>query len=518
MTKDARIGLLLTVIPLTVVLAYLFVTHGATSFEPDSVGYIDFYPHRTFGYPAVLALIHLLAGSYAPVSYVQAAILSASISAAAFSAYRLFGNWMAAALLAAAMAGNPAFLSVISQIMTECLSAACFNVLCAAVLTHARRPHAAPAATYALLVFVSMALRPANAVIVPCILLAYAVFEPGAMRQRVRHAWKPVASVLAAAILALLMTPVLLHMVHPQSRPTSPLPKGLLQKVIFHDDAPQSAAGVSQNDSHFIAAAAAPARQYIQAAPADLRWYFTAQYSDRLRFDVILPYLQREHRSGPYQAGDIDRILFDYSIAFIRQHPADYLADVMTEYRNLISYRVTAYPAMSARVVAYFRTHPPVWITLDPQAPAGLRVSSVPPAGMITVSLGGTVGNQPSLFHIGRSIPFAAVLALRTAYLGAALLGLAAIVATLLGLRAPAPLRNAIGALAIAGLLLHAIALATVISEFGLHRYMDPLWGPVCVIWALAIQTAIGWRYPAAASRQDAGSADGRLGFHTARF
>ncbi len=489
----AAAGLLL-LLPVVTAAVLAMRIHGGPAMTGDSSGYMFFHATRPVGYPAILALISRITPDYSAVIPFQFALLALSIAALALSLWRASGRlWIALAVELVAIA-NPAYWANASAIMTEALSAATLNLFCAVLVLQVRvsRPWMAPA--YALLCLVGIALRPVNIAMGPAAILALVLLAEGPWGRRLRSAALPALIVVAGVVAGYVATPLAQRVVHHEAVAANPLARGLLQKIIFHEWPSGTVPGVDPADQAIIERPARAVRAYLAQAPADLRPALERTYSDYLRFEVILPALaERHHVDAEWR---IDPVLSRYAMARIEQHPVAFASDVLAEDLRLLSYQGFYDRRHAVRAADFLRTHPPVLLPLPPALPEGAVLDRRARQALGKTNAPSTTYDLPA--HLTPAPPrsTALILGQRGFHALAAGLGLAfLVIAVLCADRGLGWERQAAG-LAALGLLLHAETGLTALSEFGLLRYISPLWAVLCAFYGLVawLLLNVQWR------------------------
>ncbi|HUO22793.1 MAG TPA: hypothetical protein VMU59_09795 [Caulobacteraceae bacterium] len=472
-------GWVLGGLPILAAAAFVLLTHARLAYTPDSPSYLFFDPTRPVVYPAFLALIHALSPRYGLLAWAQTLIMGGSISALILALRRASGAfWLCLAVELLAVA-NPSWWNNGSAVMSEALSSALTNLFVAVALWRVAGCRRWTAPSFALVIALAVGVRPVNIVFGPAamlmeLLLIGPLSIPAAGRLATR--W---ALIIAGVLAGYFVTPLTQRAIHGEVVAANPLARGLLQKTMFDDDGPPPAT-IDKADFDLIQTTVQPARLYLAQAPAPIRPVVERGFSDFLRFEDIIPQLARRH--GFEQGWRVDGVLYKYAVAQIEHQPWRYVDRVLIEDWRLLSYQQFLDRQTQAGVDRYLKTHPlPQYSPVTQLAnTTDLEQRAHAEFGM-PIRVGGANG------HIHALSPRSGLIltAQRALYLGAAALGLLGLIGALFP-GTPASVRSLLVALATLGLLVHAEALLTTLSEYGLVRYIVPLWPQIALIYGLS--------------------------------
>jgi 4-amino-4-deoxy-L-arabinose transferase-like glycosyltransferase len=164
--KDS--GFVTAVVFLVAWLAYLLIRQpGETILVPDSLGYLNFSPVRTSGYPLFLWLV----GQEA-VKVVQPMLAAFALLVLYCESRKLFHSAAVAFAVIVAVATNFRFYQYHYTVFTESLYSTLLTLIVAAFIRYARRPGDKKSlALLSLLCGIAVAVRPTAAYLLPAILL-----------------------------------------------------------------------------------------------------------------------------------------------------------------------------------------------------------------------------------------------------------------------------------------------------------------------------------------------------------
>jgi hypothetical protein len=297
------------------------------------------------------------------------------------------------------------------------------------------------------------------------------------------------------------ISPLSQQLIDGRATGASPLARGLLQKTLFFEHGAAPTPGVSSEDRRVIEQSRKPVLVYLAQAPKPIRPKLERGYADYLRFRVIIPKLSRLH--GARDDWQVDPVLAKYALAQIEAFPLQYLSGVIVEDLRLLSFQDWNDRRTQDEFSTFVAAHPlplpaaapptSIGVELDRRARAALRL---PP----TYALLSTPGE---IFRSSHVLPVPLILALRLTHAVAALIGVVAVVATLWpGLAAKMAGGDYLRAVAALGLLLHSQTLLTSLSEFGLLRYIMPLWSIIPAIYVLSLLAIEKTRRPEGAAAE----------------
>jgi hypothetical protein len=474
--------------PFVVAVLFMVVTHGALRYEPDSPSYMYFDPSRPVGYPAFVYVVHQLTGGYRAIPPIQYILLAASMACLALSVRKITASfWLALATEFVSLA-NPSYWTNCSALLSEALSSTVLNLFAAVGLLYLHRQRPLAAIALLALIAVGITIRPVNVTLGAAGLVALLLIrrEPG-LGGVLRTCAAGVAVVLAMAV-GYFATPLSQYVAHGRAVASSPLARGLLQKTMF-DVASPAPSAADPSDVAIITAATQPARDYIATAPPRVRPALERTYSDYLRFKVIIP--QIAHRHGVEAGWRVDPTLSEFATAQISAHPLDYLDRVVVEDLRLLSYQDFRDRGTQAQFAQFLAHNPP------PNIPASRPLGETRAMEMrAEKDLGIKIPPPSSKADIKSLAPRATLIVLsqRLFHTGVAVVGFCALIAALLLRVQGRTVTPLLAGLAVLGCVLHAQTLLTTTSEYGLPRYVNPLWALQCAIYGLCVALLLDLR------------------------
>jgi hypothetical protein len=324
--KDQRDLALLMVLP-TLAFAGFAAYHFDGSFPvaPDSLSYMYFGADRPVGYPLFLSLVKLVFGSFAAAPYVQLGVLCLALGGMAWSVRLQAGSIWWGFALEILLFVNPGLLLLADWILSDSLSASCVALFAAIIILMTDRPR--PWAIWALVAVtaVSTTIRPVNIALVPAAAIAILVFERSMRLPR----WGQITILILGVVVAHAVTPAVHWLRHEPLTSGSPLARGLLGKTLFRQWPADAEANLCDGD--LISKATEAANAYLAETPPDIRSYLIPQYSDYLRFRVILPEMATIH-----QTTQLDSVMMCYAIVRIKSDPLFFMQNAALQFFGFI--------------------------------------------------------------------------------------------------------------------------------------------------------------------------------------
>ncbi|HEX3423864.1 MAG TPA: hypothetical protein VHS33_10760 [Sphingomicrobium sp.] len=452
---------------------------GADLLHPDSPSYYVFDPSRPVGYPAFLWLVQSLSGNVswaAPAQTILVAIALFLLGLAIYRATRLPSLALAAQVALVSSVGIWNFSAVI---MTEAVATSAVALWCAALIRNLFKPRIF--AIFELIVFAAIAttIRPAlGALFAGTAVLA--LFLP----QR-REKLIALLMVFAGCGAAWEASPVAQWTVHGSMHAASPFARGILQHSLF---CPLGTAPTT-SEGRFVESYAAPVRNYVDQAPPGALSKVRIEYSTRLRFGLIIPTLSRVH--GLSWGWQTDPLLLQIAKERIRSNPLCFAGSVLNSYLRLATFGTGETPRDIAEIRTFFATHPQVQIPNLPTPPGEQKeVRQLASALHQPLPEGGLAGHTAKLPE-HNSLPV--IVLMEIIYGFASMFGIAALGACVFARRLPNRLAPIVLAVAALGAAYHGAMAITAVVEFGLSRYLVPLWPIAVSIWALTAFGAWQW-------------------------
>lgn len=449
-------------------IASLYFTRAINPLNSDTPSYLYFDQSRTIGYPAFLWIVKALTGSARFAVQAQMVLLAGSLFLLGWSFHRLVRNWKLSLLFQILLVASPELWHSAAELMTEALATAFVALWCAQLLRLVARASHAGYVVLALIAAAGTTVRPSLLVLFAGTLIAASLVRSG------RERWTALLSLILIATAAWVVTPIGYLLIHGSAVTTSPFARGVLQHTLFCDQ-PTAA---RDPDSAFVEAESKAVRQYLEAAPGDVRIGLEHVYSAEMRFRSIIPAIGRAHRLTA--AWQTDPIIGRIARRRIEANPTCYARDVLGSYLGLLTQGSAHSKAVATRVNAYIAANPPPWISPQPLLPdnaralsraaAELQAAPPPPAGPPHISSTAS----PTLLIVGRFL-----------YGCASAIGLISLFALIAWRRMSANAQRLAACMAALGAALHAMFAGTAIVELALIRYTVPAWPIVCAILAL---------------------------------
>lgn len=288
--------------------------------QPDSIGYLQFAPDRTAGYPMFLALVGWFGGQLWILSPIQLLILCSATLFLSIAVNRLTDSLLCAAVAAALMLGNIEVVKYCFRVMTEALfiSLIACALGCVAYWFAARRLRWIAAAS--IFVGAAVAVRPGgNAVFV-----MFPILFVSALHWERRRALTLAAMILPAAAV-LFLNLAAYHQRHGTWDPPSVLGYNLLGKTVAFADGTEPSARPD-----LIAAVADVAARYRARFVVGDTWFDRVFLAAPVYDDI------RRHLPAVSDAGQgADRATTRLALDIIAAHKAAYLRNVAENYAAL---------------------------------------------------------------------------------------------------------------------------------------------------------------------------------------
>ena len=313
---------------------YLNAFRNETLIAKDSLSYINFSPDRPIGYPIFLSIIGLFDKSYALAFPVQLALLCGSSALLAIAIASFLDSYVAGTLLLGMLLANKVMLRLSASIMSDPLACILLTLFTAFSISYVRSARLQNACIKTFFVGWSIACRPIN-IVFPLSDLLIVLLGNTKIRTRLKHA----VIALAFALISLMITP-LFHLFYSASVATSPLARGLFQKAIFDAPVDKSAYARCVDEATFSAIEAS--KDYIARAPESFRPVLVAKMSDYVRFQIVIPALNRAGRP-------VDQSLMCFAMDAMKKYGFTILRDDLADYIRLATYspRINSNDAVS---------------------------------------------------------------------------------------------------------------------------------------------------------------------------
>lgn len=450
---------------------------------PDSPSYINFDTQRPIGYPVFIWSLKTVFGSYGAVIQAQLVIFCLSVAVLGHAVLRLTGALLPALALELLIVIHPGPIGLYDRIMSDSLATSVAALFMAAAIHALRTRSTAAFVALCVTLAVAVTVRPINLVLVAPV-LAVAWLSADGMGRMFLSRGTLTAAVTAMAVLA---TPMVHLAMYGRADSSSPLERGLIQKVMFSRDVVSSSSEAC--DAPFIKEKIAPVLDHIEGAPSGTTaWLLKRKYTDYLRSRVLIPGLVERH--GFETRHQTNPILLCYTVNAARQFPQAFAAGVWEEYWKLIGNGTFITAAQKEEFDSYVITHPPV---LPPAYPPGYPDVPAYPETTLQHTTPKAVANDADdadsveiEFNAPKARSLPLILGLKFIQYGAWALSALAIVAILFGGVRRSAFGLPLSVMAVAGLAYHMTVAATAVVEMTLSRYIFLLWPEIAVIWIMA--------------------------------
>lgn len=472
-SSNRRVLLGLTMLTAVALAVALWTTRAINPIRGDTYEYLFFDPSRTVGYPAFLWIVRLITGHVALAVQAQMVLLAGALLFLGWSFHSFVRRPAFSYAFQAILVGQVAIWKASAYLMTEAVSTALVAIWCAQLLRLIRRFSLGGAALLFLISGLATIVRPSLIALFVGSALFLAVAGPARERGRLLL----VAGL--GAILAWSTTPLAQFLVHGSTATTSPLARGVLQHTLYCDQ-PVVARDA---DSAFVEQNAAKVRRYIDMAPPDVQEQLRRGYSTPLRFGLIIPVLGRRH--GLETRSQVDPYLGRIANARVAANPLCYAGSVIAAYYRMATFDTNRTKQDARRIHRFTETHPLVEVPQYPVLPRDdqlLRQTAIE----VHNEVSGLNPERMRLDFDGK-ISDLTVLPVRLFYGLAAIIGALALIGLGIGRRFRPKHRKLLAGAAAIGISFHATLGITAIVEFGLSRYVLPLWPMVCTAVAIAV-------------------------------
>lgn len=461
----SHIGLI-AALPVIAAIYYSYAPSSVPLVMGDTASYINFFPDRPIGYPLFLYLIKLAFGQYDAVPYIQ---VSAYCTAAGLLGYGISRSLRSSALALVVEAGillYPGPISLAQSLLSDSLSATTIILFAVGLIRFADQPSVRRFAAACVVVALAVTLRPVNIALLPVLGIAGCLYR----REFSKPGWKVALTAGAIVFAGMAVTPLANYFIHGALGAGSPFARGLVQKVMFI----QPQANRSRRPecgSDFIDSVIDPVNAYLRTVPSDFRDLLRFDYSQVLRFEVILPGLAASVR---HPSAETDRLLMCYTIQRLSENPTVLATQSAREYWNLVSNYTFIDQAHREPMLAFLREHPPV-------LPPGFELS--PATGPVAAHHGATKRISEVYFEPPKPRNRLLLRGLQAVQiLGATIAAFFTIELGFCLRSRPAPERAMTGLIALSA---QALLLATSVAEMAQPRYLFPVWPLLWTVLAL---------------------------------
>ncbi len=446
---------------------------GSNLFHPDSPSYFVFDPSRTVGYPAFLWAVQFVTGSLSWAAPVQTVLVAFALFALGLAIYRATRRIAFAVAAQIALVSSVGIWSFSGVLMTEAVATSAVAFWCAILILNVFKPTLKAIALLIIFAGLATSIRPALVTLFAGTAL-FSLFVSGN-----RNKFAALVMTIAGFAIAWEATPASQWLVHGSVDTASPFARGILQHSLFCAPGadPKTAEG------RFVESFAKPVRRYVDQAPSGAISKVRVEYSTRLRFGLIIPTLAKVHR---FRWGwQVDPLLLRIADERIQSNPSCFVGSIANSYWKLATFGTGETPRDIAEIRAFFATHPQVQIQNLP----------TPPGEQAEVAELSRALHQPlpkrvppgHMADLPERNGFAMILLMQVIYGFASFVGLAALVALPFAKRLPRKTVPLVAAIAALGAAYHGAMVITAVVEFGLSRYLVPLWPLAISIWAISL-------------------------------
>ncbi len=478
-TGSPRLKFVLLVLPILVAIYYFLAPPSAPLVMPDTASYIHFFPDRPIGYPFILYLTKTFFGNYDKIRYLQMSAYCLAVAVLAFGVASLTRSVLTALIIEMGILLHPGPMSLAQSMMSDSLSLSAILFYAAMLIRFLDAPSMKRFAALCAIMAFAVTLRPVNLSLFPVAALAGFI----CWKKTSRPGWIIALTGLAICAVGVEASPIANRFINGTFGASSPLARGFVQKVLFLE---RSSDRVRRPDcgSDYIDSVTDPVNEYLKAAPSQFQSLLRFDYSQILRFEVILPGLAERH--GLHSPSEVNPMLMCFTVARLRTHPMVLMSESVGEYWNLISNFTFIDQRAHDQFAAYLTAHPPAM-------PPGFKLaepSNSRPGGR-------TSGDEslrpidPAYFDPPKPRNHILIRGLQIfQFLGVGIsLGFLIDLLHSLG-RLTSPIRLLIGFLALSAQLL---LLATAIVEMAQPRYFFPVWPLLWSVIALSGLIAYRW-------------------------
>jgi hypothetical protein len=327
------LGLVAVLAPALAFVAYQYVPSRVPLLTPDGIAYLDFAIERPVGYPIFLLAVKALFGSLSSIKEIQLLIYCLSAGLLAFGCYSVSSSITVALLVEIAMFGYPAPVLLSKVIAADSLSASVTTLFAALVLLTAVRKSLTSFLLLAAVTGMALSIKPVNIALVPAALAMIAAVGKDLPVPR----WVQASILVGTTACGLAITPAI-HSVLYGARPSqSVLAEDVFQKIMFIPAFVKNTNGSC--DESFINSILQPVNEYIDAAPSSLKPILEAEYTNYLRYRVLIPGIAARNQ---YASGSESRRSFScYVVARFTGAPVAFtkyiIVQAAQEYWKLIS-------------------------------------------------------------------------------------------------------------------------------------------------------------------------------------
>ncbi|WP_439374644.1 hypothetical protein [Bradyrhizobium sp. DASA03120] len=333
MSNRTLLGLVVILAPALAFAAYQYLPSPGPLLTPDGITYLDFATERPVGYPIFLFAVKALFGSLSSIKEIQLFIYCLSAGFLAFGCYSISRSMLVALLVELAMFGYPAPVLLSKVIGADSLSASLTTLFTALVLLTAVRKSLASFLLLATIAGTALSVKPVNIALVPAALVMIAAVGKDLHPPR----WVQASIVVGTTACGFAITPVIHSVLYGDRHSQSVLAEDLFQKVMFNPAFVKNTNGSC--DESFINSILEPVNEYIDVAPSSLKPILKFEYSNYLRYRVLVPGIASRNR---YASGSESRRSFwCYIVARFTGAPIAFTRNIMDqaaqEYWKLIS-------------------------------------------------------------------------------------------------------------------------------------------------------------------------------------
>jgi hypothetical protein len=466
LNRPSVAGSLIAAVAVVAGVIYLILPPTASLLNGDTPDYLYFDAGRPIGYPIFVRVVWWLTDSYAAIRPVQMLIFIFSASWASWAVFRYGWGGIAAISFQLGVLGHPGPVGLADSIMSDSLAASLYLFYLAAVLSFVRAPALGRYAVTCVVMALLITVRPVGVALIASNLALLLLYR----RDLQREFFAASALLLVLAFAGWFVTPAV-HSLTGGEKVSTPLARGLVQKVIFEEPEPAQTRSCEED---FIENLTRPALEYMRTVPAEHRDLMRLRYSTYLRFKTIIPGLvQRHHFTREAEA---DPILMCYSLARIRENPLSFLHTIAHDYWTFVTNHTFITARQRDDYNVFRAAHPPVLppVFRNTDDHYEMRERAVRDLGQDTVAATEFMAEEIP-FDPPRARPEVLILALKLVQVAATFGGLACILLVPIRLMGGSVARDwvTLGVLAIAA---QVSLIITSVVEIALPRYVFPIW------------------------------------------
>ncbi|GJE57697.1 MULTISPECIES: hypothetical protein [Methylobacterium] len=340
---------------------YFYVFKDLTAVVGGDVpSYINLDPSRPVGYGAFLNGAFKLGFGLNAIPMIQAAFLLGCLWVTACAWTACTGRFALALVWQGLTMANVLLVQSSVYPIPDAVSAALIMLALASWIGMAAHYSRTRLCVLLLVCGIAGLFRPTNLILL-VVTGGMLMCLPGLLR---RERLIALGAAAAVSVLTLAASPAFYFHRYGSVATSSPAARGLLQKTLFTDWAPDAAA--TRCGGEVIETATHDVVRYLGATPPLERSVLEDKYSNYLRFSVIIPELQSKFHTT--SEGEINSILACYVSARMKQDPLHFVTRFAGDYLRLGLYLVFVDAQQRAQYETFVAANPP------PQPAASVRL------------------------------------------------------------------------------------------------------------------------------------------------